>query len=58
MPGICNLDIELNKCPNYSKDTQLCGCDETDCGFWSEIEERSQASTEKQNPKWFEQYYQ
>lgn len=58
MAGMCGLEPDINKCPNYNADTLSCTTMNKACGFFREAAEKKEEKTGyKRKARWYEQYY-
>lgn len=58
MAGMCGLEPDINKCPNYITDTVSCAATNRACGFFRESVERKEEKTVyTRKTRWYEQYY-
>lgn len=58
MAGICGLEPDINKCPNYNADTVSCTTTNKACGFFRAlVEKKEEKKVYKRKARWYEQYY-
>ncbi len=58
MAGMCGLEPDINKCPNYNADAMTCAATNRACGFFRESVERKEEKTVyTRKARWYEQYY-
>jgi len=55
MANICTLAPDINQCPHYDQETQMCKDGPEVCGFYKKIDAEKAPEAPKRT-KWFEQY--
>lgn len=55
MANICTLAPDINQCPHYDPETQMCKDGPEVCGFYRKLDVEKPPEAPRRT-KWFEQY--